>query len=635
MASKPSLKERWNYWFDNFMARGTVALIGGLGLVSLLIILAFGTVVAIGGPWLAPEGYEGGWMPITESTWYSLMRTLDAGTMGGDTGWGFRWTMLGVTLCGIFIISILIGIITAGVEGKIEEMRKGRSRVLESNHTVILGWSPQIFTIIPEIVIANENQKSGVITIFADKDKVEMEEAVRDRVGNTGKTKVICRSGFPIDPTDLEIISPHTARSVIILPPEEGDADSYIIKTALALTNSPKRHPEPYHIVTQVNSVKNLNVIKMIGAKDEINAVLSGDLIARVTAQTSRQSGLSIVYTELLTFDGDEIYFKEEPTLSGKQFGDALFAYEDSSVMGLFQDGVVKLNPPMDTRIAPGDQLIVVSQDDDTVILSGLTQYPIQSDLLHTSASRAAATPEKGLLLGWNETAATIVTELDNYVAKGSTITVVADESFEETVKEVGELQNQKISFRPGDTTDRDLLDELNIADFDHVIALADVNLGPQEADARTLITLLHLRDISEKDATPFSIVSEMLDLRNRELAEVARVDDFIVSDHLISLMLAQLSENGKLYDVFTDLFDPDGSEIYLKPVTDYVATGQPVNFYTVIEAARRRGEVAIGYRIVSEIRNPEKKYGVRTNPKKSQEVTFAVEDKIIVLAEN
>jgi voltage-gated potassium channel Kch len=635
MTSRHSLKERWNYWFDNFMARGTIALIGGLGLVSLAIILTIGAIVAMGGLTLAPAGSSEP-MPFIEASWYSLMRTMDAGTMGADEGWGFRIMMFIVTLCGVFIISILIGLITTGVEGKIEEMRKGRSRVLESNHTVILGWSPQIFTIIPEIVVANENQKQGIITILADKDKVEMEEEIRDRVGDTKKTKVICRSGFPIDPTDLEIISPHTARSVIILPPEEGDADSYVIKTALALTNSPKRREEPYRIVTQVNSVKNRDVIHMIGAKDSINAVLAGDLIARVTAQTSRQSGLSIVYTELLTFDGDEIYFKEEPTLSGKQFGDALFAYEDSSVMGLFQDGVVKLNPPMDTRIAPGDQLIVISQDDDTVILSGLTQYPIQSELLHTSASRAAAAPEKGLVLGWNHTAATIITELDNYVAKGSSITIVADESFEDDVKASGsELENQKLIFRPGDTTDRSLLDELNVAEYDHVIVLADVNLAPQEADARTLITLLHLRDISEKDTTPFSIVSEMLDLRNRELAEVARVDDFIVSDHLISLMLSQLSENANLYDVFADLFDPEGSEIYLKPVTDYVAVGQPVNFYSVVEAARRRGEVAIGYRLISQLRNAEKSYGVRTNPKKSEQVVFVAEDKIIVLAEN
>ena len=62
----------------------------------------------------------------------------------------------------------------------------------------------------------------------------------------------------------------------------------------------------------------------MIGATDKVQAVLTGDLIARVVAQTSRQSGLSVVYTELLNFGGDEIYFKEEPALVGRTFGESL-----------------------------------------------------------------------------------------------------------------------------------------------------------------------------------------------------------------------------------------------------------------------------------------------------------------------
>ena len=70
------------------------------------------------------------------------MRTLDAGTMGGDAGWGFRIVMLLVTIGGIFIVSTLIGVLTTGIEGKLDELRKGRSRVLENDHTVILDWSP-------------------------------------------------------------------------------------------------------------------------------------------------------------------------------------------------------------------------------------------------------------------------------------------------------------------------------------------------------------------------------------------------------------------------------------------------------------------------------------------------------------
>jgi ion channel POLLUX/CASTOR len=164
---------------------------------------------------------------------------------------------------------------------------------------------------------------------------------------------------------------------------------------------------------------------------------------------------------------------------------------------------------------------------------------------------------------------------------------------------------------------------------------LAYNTVEPQEADAKTLVTLLHLRDMAEKDEIPFSIVSEMLDLRNRELAEATQVDDFIVSEHLVSLMMSQLSENAELFDVFTDIFDPEGAEIYLKPVGDYVATGEPVNFYTVAEAARRRGQTTLGYRKTAEVNDASKSYGVHTNPKKSEQVIFVPEDKIIVIAED
>jgi hypothetical protein len=63
-------------------------------------------------------------------------------------------------------------------------------------------------------------------------------------------------------------------------------------------------------------------------------------------------------------------------------------------------------------------------------------------------------------------------------------------------------------------------------------------------------------------------------------------------------------------------------------------AVGQPVNFYTVTEAAHRRGETAIGYRLMSESHDAEKSYGVHTNPKKSERVNFSAEDKIIVISE-
>ena len=634
MPQKHSFRQRFGYWFDNLMARGTSALIGGLALITLVIISVAALIITIGGRLLAPEGAD---TPnFFEAAWLSLMRTLDAGTMGGDAGWGFRLVMLLVTIGGIFIVSTLIGVLSSGLEAQIDRLRKGRSLVLENDHTVILGWTPQVFTIISELVVANENRKGGAaIVVMADQDKVQMEDAIRERIPDTKNTNVICRSGSPIDLTDIEIVSPHTARSIVVLP-EGSDPDTHVIKSVLALTNSPNRRAEPYHIVTQIRDPKNMDVVGMIGQRDIVQPVLTNELIARVVAQTSRQSGLSIVYTELMNFGGDEIYFKQEPALTGKTYSDALLAYEDSAVMGLRRaDGTAQMNPPMDSTLQSGDAVIAVSADDDTVRIAA---HPaaVDASVIHSNGTRAKAAPEKCLILGWNRSSATILRELDSYVAKGSLVTVVTDlPNLDKQIRGyAGKLINQKVEVKEGDTTDRALLESLKVQDYDHVIVLAYSQLEPQEADAKTLVTLLHLRDMAEKDETPFSIVSEMLDLRNRELAEAAQVDDFIVSEHLVSLMMAQLSENRGLLPVFTDIFDPEGAEIYLKPIGDYVEAGKPVNFQTVVAAANQRGETAIGYRIQGESHDAEKSYGIHTNPKKSAAVTFVPEDKVIVIAE-
>ncbi len=139
------------------MSRGTIALIGGLFVLSLLVILVVSVAVAISGALRESSATEE--LSFPELVWRSLLRTLDPGTMGGDEGSvSFLLAMLAVTLGGIFVISTLIGVISNGIQGKLDELRKGRSMVIEKDHTVILGWSAQVFEILGEIVLANANQ---------------------------------------------------------------------------------------------------------------------------------------------------------------------------------------------------------------------------------------------------------------------------------------------------------------------------------------------------------------------------------------------------------------------------------------------------------------------------------------------
>jgi len=634
--SKITLSRRLRYAFDNTMSKGPAALIGWLLVITIVMVAVFASVVVLAD--LTPAAEDGSKPGFLSALWSTLMHTLDTGAVAGDAGdRPYIAVMFGVTLGGIFIVSILIGLLTSGIEDKLTDLRKGRSFVVEEGHTVILGWSPQVFSIIQELVLANESASGSAIAILAEKDKVEMEDEIRSRVGGTGRTRVVCRTGSPIELSDLAIVNPQAARSIIVLAPEEAsDPDSHVIKTLLALTNSPDRKASPYHIVAEMRDAQNLEVARMV-AKDEAQLLLVGELIARITVQTCRQSGLSVVYTELLDFGGDEIYIREERDLIGKTFGEALSAYETSTLIGLRKkEGGVRLNPPMDSKIEKEDKVVVIARDDSAIKL-GRSKPAIDEGAINKAPRPAESAPERTLILGWNHRGVVIINELDKYVAPGSTVVVVADEAAAEEAitAECGEVANVAVTFRRGVTTDRRTLDKLAAEGFDHVITLSySHSLDPQAADARTLITLLHLRDIAAKTGRQASIVSEMLDVRNRQLAEVTRADDFIVSEKLVSLLLSQISESRDLAAVFADLFDPEGSELYLKPAGDYVELGRPVAFYTVVEAARRRGEVAIGYRSAALSGDAKASYGVRVNPPKADRVTFAEGDRVIVLAE-
>ncbi len=631
MKSRENWGSRLRYAFDKSMAGGAIALIGWLALISLFVIMIAGALLALTG--IAPEGAEP--LGFIEGAWESLMRTFDAGTMGADQGWSFRIVMLLVTLAGIFVFSALIGVISSGLEEKLDELRKGRSRVLETEHTIILNWSPSIFDVISELIIANQSRRRPRIVIMANKDKVEMEDEIANKIADLKNTKIICRSGDPTDLYDLGIVNPQTSRSIIVLSPEGDDADSQVIKTVLALVNDPNRRPEKYMIAAEIRDADNAEVARIVGGS-EMQLVLADDLIARIVVHTSRQSGLSAVYSELLDFDGCEIYTLEQPEIVGKSFGNAVLAYENSTLIGLRDEhGRINLNPNPNQVIVASDRAVIIAEDDGA-IKTWNGDMGIDKTAIKPIVKRGKSA-ERTLVLGWNRRGPLIVTELARYVAPGSKLTIAADTpEFEAEVAALHlDVATLSVSHHVINTSSRPELDALDIPSFDHVLVLGySDHMTAQSADTRTLITLLQIRKIGEKAGKHISVVSEMIDVRNRELAEVTRAEDFVVSNKLVSLMLAQASENESMAAIFDELLDEAGSEIYMRPMSDYVDICKPLNFFTVSLAALRRGEIALGHRRQrqgdDDIRNLG---GVVVNPPRTERITYNERDMVIVLA--
>ena len=140
-SGKPSIAARLRHRFDAALSKGPSVVIKWLGLLKLSVIMVTAFVLTL----FRVHGVNSGKrLAILEAFWQSLLRVVDGGTFAADSGWSARLIGLAITIAGIFIAGSLIGLIANAVDQRIEELRKGRSQVLETDHTLILGWSNRV-----------------------------------------------------------------------------------------------------------------------------------------------------------------------------------------------------------------------------------------------------------------------------------------------------------------------------------------------------------------------------------------------------------------------------------------------------------------------------------------------------------
>ncbi|MFE0736026.1 NAD-binding lipoprotein [Streptomyces sp. NPDC058855] len=613
--------QKFRYRVDNVMGRGAPALIGVLAVLCCLLAALNGLLLLA----FAPDGIRPD--NARSSVWAGFHRVLSPTVLLKDRGSAF-FLVLAVLMAfgGIMLMSTLIPVISAGLQNQLARLRAGRTPVVESGHTVILGWSSQVHVIVAELVEANRRGRRACIAILAEKDRPEMETEIRERVGDTAGTRIVCRTGNPADPQDVGIVSPGRARSVIVLGTEDENPDFAVIKSLLAVAGTPREDGTGPLIVAGVADEQNLAAARLAGGP-LCRVVSTQGFIARLLVQSSLQSGLSLVYSELLDFAGQEIYLTHRPELAGRRFDDTLLAFRASTVIGLMrQDGHILMNPPGDVRVEASDRMVVISEDITTLALADpaaeLTPVPPQPAVTPRSTGR------KVLVLGSNRRLGAIIGQLGAHLPAGSRVDVVA-----ETPTMVGEGRGTglELSFQQADITRRHVLEGLSVDTYDHVIVLCPGDRDPQEADAGTLATLLNLRDLAERTTDPFTLVTEMADDRNRVLAQAGKPDDLIVSGNFLSLRLSQISQNPHLDRIFDELFAPTGFQIALHPAAHYVPVNRPVTFGSVVGAVRHHGHLAIGHRIARHIRQAPH-HGVELNPDREQPRTYTDEDQVVLL---
>ncbi len=633
--------ERLRYIFYNQFSKGTKRLYVWLTILSFLPLLFLSVFLFIV-PGASP------FSTFLNTFYTQLLAALDPGNFlvfdlvgESDAVWDgnviFIFTSIIATLIGLIIIATLIGIISASIEEVMLNLRKGRTKVIERGHIIILGWTDEIYSIIGELDRAHINTKKQVVVIMSQQDTIFMKDSIDEKVESTN-LKIVFRKGSPLDLNDLKILSLKDAKSVIILNNNE-QRDIQVLKICLAINKlTPGEFEHGFSVIVGMDSQSNMQLLKEV-SRNSINPFNIHLLHTKIIAQCCRQSGLSVIYSDLLDFDGHEIYFLNEQNTVGMSFKDVLMYYKNSMVIGVKNNGNTIIQPPNDYIIKEGDKLIAIQEDDNVEERSD--DIKIDVDCIEVKGSEKDIKQDI-LIINWNIDAPLLIKDLCEYITEDSKIDVILDS---EGNFDVSNVSNQLDSLSKkvdkviiGDVNSIEFLESQPLADYNSIVILSETVMADSDvsnkADAKTIITLLQLRSIKQKIGIQIPVISQIQNPQNKELTDQKSSDDFIVSNQLIGHYTCQLAENPELQDVFEEILKPEGSEIYLRDVVDYININSEVNFYTVMEAFVPLNQIPIGYKVFSEIYDP-KHHGIHLNPDKSEYIKFTKDDKIIVLAES
>ena len=629
-ANRVSFYSRLRYNFDNSLSKPGAF----VGYVFVAIIILAFVMTAVQGSIAAIAALN---TPLDPATyffvfWDSFTKILG---IGSTAAWGEQIINTIYWAIGIAISGAVIGFISAQIIRAVAKLQEGKSAVIESGHTLILGWSNRVFPILSELAIANENVRKPRVVIFSSTSRALMDAEIRSRVPKLGKLKVITRTGDATNPEDLKRANVSSAKSIIILD-ADSSGDSTIVSTVLAV-KAVNANPA-IRIVAELDDAHTADAITSV-TNNQVIAIRSQDVIARVTAQASRQPGLAAVTLDLLDFAGDEIYISAISQLEGKTYGDALLAFNQASVIGLVDaDGVSHINPASKTKISSGTKVIAIAEDDDKIIYSGLRD-DLKSKKV-SGAARAKKAPEHLLFIGWSSMGRAVVSELSQFLPKGSTVHIVAEARHVDPaeLKGLNFGKNIKVTHSSVSGDIDELIAAASAKKYNEVVILGYREaISEAEADSQTMLTMLQMNQIFEAKnnrVEPTRLVAEILDSRKAELARVAAVDDMVVSDNLAALLIAQVSENPALAKVFDDLFDADSASLSVKPIESYAKVGKPIEYAELVAIGRAHGESVIGYRTLAGSKHLASS-GVKLNPIKSTTFIPAKGDGLIVVGDH